>query len=170
MQVARRSIHYGQLFYTSKACDSLAALIKTRTAVPTKSCPSVAELEQERGALILAHNSRVQEVRDDIIKHYEDLKERKERYDLAMDRFHSSRRFSGDRSRSSQPYSDPGRKEWGSDQWGRKASMESAEIQDYNEALSAWRAAIQDYEYAYLDRHNELQVFDQKLTRCTVQG
>lgn len=160
---------YGQLFYTSKAYEGLAALINTRTAATARGCLSVVDLEGRRSALIRPHNAQVQKARADIIKRYEELNERAGRYVLATGKFNSSRRFSGDRSRSSQPYSDPGRKEWGSDQWGRKASMESAEIQDYNEALAAWRAAIQDYEYAYMNRLNDLQLFNQRFSRCPVQ-
>ena len=151
------------------AYAELAAVDNPRTVAPARSCLSIANAKQKRSDLLLPHNAQIQKTRADITKRYEELKERQERYNLAIDKFNSSRRFSGDRSRSSQPYSDPGRKEWGSDQWGRKASLEYAEIQEYNDALAAWRASIQDYEYAYMDMLNDLQLFDQRLTRCTVQ-
>jgi hypothetical protein len=160
---------YGQLFYASKASAELAAVVKTRMAVTARSCLPIADIKQKRSILMLSHNAQIRKTRETIIERYEELKERQERYNLAIDKFNSSRRFSGDRSRSSQPYSDPGRREWGSDQWGRKASLEYKEIQEYNEALAAWRASIQDYEYAYMDKLNDLQLFDQRFARCPVQ-
>ena len=160
---------YGQLFYASKAYDDLASLMKIKIAAPTRSCLSNAEQEKRRNDLILPHDIKVSKLRDDIFRRVEALADRYGEYDLALKKFSLSKRFTGDRARFSQPYSDPGRKEWGSDQWGRKASIEYAEIEEYNQALSAWRAAIQEYEYAYNNRLNDMKLFDEKFTRCLVQ-